>query len=165
MNDNNTDKTRKPVRLSGYDYSSSGVYFLTICVKSRDVVLSKVTGEVREDCLHDNINLELTGYGEIIKNQIDQINEYDDLILIDRYVIMPDHVHIMIRNEYQSGEKSIPQCVAFFKRKCNSIIGENIWQRGFYDHIIRDEEDYNNHCFYIDENPKKFLMGKDDYYR
>ena len=42
--------------------------------------------------------------------------------------------------------------------------GIEIWQRGYFDHIIRNEEDYLNHLQYIEENPMKWLMGKDEYY-
>ncbi len=54
--------------------------------------------------------------------------------------------------------------IGTFKRFCNKQIGASIWQTGFYDHIIRGEQDYLQHLQYIDENPRKWLIGKDEYY-
>ena len=51
-----------------------------------------------------------------------------------------------------------------FKKYSEKAAGCTIWQRGFYDHIIRDDDDYRLHWQYIDENPKKWSMGKDAYY-
>ena len=54
--------------------------------------------------------------------------------------------------------------IGTLKRFCNQQIGANIWQTGFHDHIIRNEEDYLHHLQYIEENPRKWLIGKDEYY-
>ena len=58
----------------------------------------------------------------------------------------------------------ISKFVAAFKRFTNKEAGINLWQRSFYDHIIRNEKDLINHIRYIKENPKKWLLGKDKYY-
>ncbi len=86
---------------------------------------------------------------------------------------MPNHLHILIRIdtglEGSSGtptptNSKIAAYVSTLKRMTNKQIGSNIWQRSYYDHIIRNEEDYINHLQYIDENPRKWLIGKDEYY-
>ncbi len=103
------------------------------------------------------------------------MNEIYSDILVNDYVIMPNHLHILItvdnKKDLPSGAprsspptNTVSKYVAVLKRFTNKEIGEKIWQRSFYDHIIRNEEDFYYHLQYIDENPKKWLMGKDKYY-
>ena len=54
--------------------------------------------------------------------------------------------------------------VGSLKRYVSGQLGVSIWQKGYYDHVIRNETDYMYHMQYIDENPKKWAMGKDEYY-
>ena len=89
---------------------------------------------------------------------------------MDRYVIMPDHIHIIIflnPNEYLKRKdgssraptpinEMLPHIVSIFKRFCNKEIGNNIFQRGYIEHIIRDREDYETRRKYIYENPKRW---------
>jgi len=59
---------------------------------------------------------------------------------------------------------SAPTVIGSMKRYASKEIGYSIWQKGFYDHIIRNEHDYTEHLQYIDQNPTKWLLGKDEYY-
>ncbi len=59
---------------------------------------------------------------------------------------------------------SAPTVIGIMKRYASKEIGYSIWQKGFYDHIIRNEQDYTEHLQYIDQNPTKWLLGKDEYY-
>ena len=78
---------------------------------------------------------------------------------------MPNHIHMIISiNAFDGRMVSAPTIIGSLKRYVSKKIGNSIWQKSFYDHIIRDEEDYMLHVQYIDENPKKWLMGKDEYY-
>jgi REP element-mobilizing transposase RayT len=84
---------------------------------------------------------------------------------------MPNHIHlIIIKNNDANGPmwSSVPTSVSTniksFKTLVTKELGYSIWQGKFYDHIIRNEKDYLNHLQYIDENPKKWLLGKDEYY-
>ena len=60
---------------------------------------------------------------------------------------------------------SAPTIIGSMKRYVSKEIGIGIWQKGFFDHIIRDEKDYAEHLQYIEQNPTKWLLGKDEYYR
>lgn len=83
---------------------------------------------------------------------------------IDKFVIMPNHIHLII----QIGVDSVPRTahptisrfIGLMKRYINKEIGENIWQKSFHDHIIRDDIDYQNIWQYIDENPIKWAEDK-----
>ena len=98
---------------------------------------------------------------------------YDNIHTV-HYCIMPNHVHLLItiteNNPNGAPGASLPtksalsDYIGTLKRFCNKKFGENIWQTSFHDHIIRDEYDYMLHLQYIDENPKKWLIGEDEYY-
>ena len=109
--------------------------------------------------------IELSKYGDIIYKAIQNIPSIYTGVLVDRFVIMPNHVHILLRIENNSGRMiSAPTVIGSMKRYASKEIGYSIWQKGFYDHIIRNEHDYTEHLQYIDQNPTKWLLGKDEYY-
>ena len=91
-------KTRNPNRLKDYDYSQNGAYFITICTKDRQPILSVIKNAdetVGENCVLPSICL--TDIGKTIKNEIDKIHLIYDNVFIDNYVIMPNHIHLIIR--------------------------------------------------------------------
>ncbi len=151
---------RKNIRLKNYDYSSNGAYFITICVKDRHEMLGKIVGT---NCVRP----ELSEYGMIIENEIKVLdNTYDD-VKVDKYVIMPNHVHMIIFIMAESGRTqfvpTISRIIKQFKGAITKKIAFSLWQPRFHDHIIRDEEDYQNHWQYIEENPVRWV--EDEYYR
>ena len=73
---------------------------------------------------------------------------------IDKYVIMPNHVHLIVFND-ESGV-SISRKIQYFKSNVTRALGRSIWQREYYDHVIRGEEDYRVKWKYIDDNPAKW---------
>ena len=155
-------KTRKPARLKEYDYNTPGKYFITICVKDRKEILSEII--VGDGVLDVPQNI-LTKYGEIADKYINQIGEFYEYINVDKYVIMPNHIHFILTiADWQKGTSRTPsptnsavaRFVSTFKRFCNREYGENIWQRSFNDHIIRGEKDYFEIWEYIDTNISKW---------
>ena len=159
---------RKKIRLNEYDYGQAGAYFITICTYNRAQILSKIVGEGL--CALPQINL--TPIGEIVKQSIEYINNNYDNVLIDKYVIMPNHVHLIIH--IQTGGHVDPtgghgdpplrvyDIIGRFKSFTDGKYNGRLWQRSFYDHIIRDENDYLDVCNYIDQNPLKW--ADDCYY-
>ena len=153
---------RKPTRLRSFDYNTTGAYFITICTENRRRVLSRIVGV---DVLGDPKNAELLSYGRVAEKYIKKMNEFYENITVDRYVIMPNHIHLLLFvRENGSPRTSTPtkqtsivsHFVSTFKRFCNKEYGENVWQRGFHDHIIRNREDYDEHVKYIYENPMRW---------
>ena len=121
--------------------------------------MSRIVGV---DALGDPQNVELLPHGIVVDKYINQFNENYDNITVDKYVIMPNHIHILLFvRENGSPRTSTPtkqtsvvsHFVSTFKRFCNKECGENVWQRGFYDHVIRCREDYEEIVKYICENP------------
>ena len=159
-------KNRKTTRLKGADYNQNQAVFLTICTKERQHLLSRIVGTG----VPDGPKIELTECGEIADKYIRQLNDFYDNLSVERYVIMPNHIHIMLwvkgEGNGPSGtpvptvQNSIPsRFMSTFKRFCNKEYGENIWQYRSNDHIIRNREDYEEHLRYIYENP---LRWQDD---
>ncbi len=156
---NNLPK-RKPTRLKGYDYSSPGAYFVTICTKDKKPLLSKIVGDGVLD-VPQNI---LTPYGQIAEKYIHQLNAFFNHVSVDNYVIMPNHIHLLLLITDENGTSRAPsptnsvlaKFISTFKRFSNKEFGENIWQRSFHDHIIRGKEDYQKIWEYIDANALKW---------
>ena len=160
---------RKSPRLKGFDYHSEHAYFVTICTKGRKCLLSYVVGTGVLTCP----SVELTEYGSVAYNTLQEINSFYKHISVDAFVIMPNHIHLLVRilNDVNgqvgtpvptSKVLSLSEFVSTFKRFCTKRYGESIWQTRFYDHIIRDEKDYRAHLHYIDENPLRWQL--DDLY-
>ena len=159
--------TRKYIRLKNYDYSSNGMYFITICAQNRNHYFSEITEDpqcVGEAALDVPI-VRLTDYGKIVNDQINEINSVYAKLKIMKYVIMPDHLHMIIylfdENNVIVGTSRtpsptnavIPSLISVFKRFVNKKTGCNIWQRSYHDHIIRNEREFLEICNYIDNNP------------
>jgi REP element-mobilizing transposase RayT len=171
---------RKPNRLSDYDYSRNGAYFITICTKDSKCILSQIVEDTSVgDGVLDVPKIHLTKFGKIVNDRIIEMNNIYKNVSVEKYVVMPNHIHLLIvidsynesiydgtsRTPSPTRQNSvISSFVSTFKRYTNKQIGYNIWQRSFHDHVIRDEEDYLTRWQYIDENPKKWLIGKDEYY-
>ena len=82
---------RKPTRLKDYDYSSAGAYFITVCTQNKEKILCDIVGEGL--CALPSVKL--TSIGTIVKDAIEFINENYNNVYIDKYVIMPNHIHLI----------------------------------------------------------------------
>ena len=160
-------KNRKTTRLKGADYNRNQVVFLTICTKDRKCILSRIVGTG----VLDGPQIELTRYGKIAEKYIHQLNNFYDDLSVESYVIMPNHIHIMLwvkgtengpsRTPVPTVQNSVPsRFVSTFKRFCNKEYGMNIWQYRSNDHIIRNRQDYEEHLRYIHENPTRWLYDE-----
>ncbi len=174
MNVENEYPKRKDLRITQYDYSSAGGYFITICVKDRASILSDIIKPVGVGAL-DDPQLRLTQLGQIVEKNL-LSSENISGVKIDRYVIMPDHIHAIIflnPDKYSKRldgssraptptNEMLPHIISTFKRFCRKELGENIFQRGYMEHIIRDREDYEIRVKYIYENPLRRYYGNSD---
>ena len=160
-------RARKNIRLKDYDYSTAGYYFVTICVKNGYELLGKIV----ETNVVGNVPprvpyTKLSEIGAFVDEQIQKTNDIYPNVEIDKYVIMPNHVHaiVIISKGTRRGtfptNTSISQTVQSIKSMTTKKIGYSIWQKSFYDHIIRNETDYQRICSYINENPAKWTEDK-----
>ena len=146
---------RKRTRLKDFDYSSNGFYFITICTHNKRKILCDIVGEGL--CALPSIKL--TTIGEIVNKSIIYINNKYQNILVDKYIIMPNHIHMIIAQ--QTGGHGDPplqiyDIIGKFKSFTTHEHGHTLWQRSFHDHIIRNESDYLKIWNYIDINPSKW---------
>ncbi len=148
---------RKPTRLKGFDYSSNGYYFVTVCTQNKQKVLCDIVGEGL--CALPNIKL--TPIGEIVNNAICYINDNHNDVLVDKYVIMPNHIHLIVAIK-TGGDGTPPlqlyDIIGRLKSFTTNQYGDKLWQRSFHDHIIRGEKDYREIWEYIDQNPLRWEL-------
>ncbi len=156
--------TRKPIRLKRYDYGQNGAYFITICTQNKSKILCDIVGE---------------GFplpkrtGLIAENVLMQIPTKYPCVSVDKYVIMPNHIHILlsIQNDGRGNPSpTIETIMGWYKYTVtkqvnaeNGTVGTKIFQRSFHDHIIRGEQDYLEIWQYIENNPLKWTL--DEYYQ
>ena len=150
------NNTRKQHRLDNYDYSIAGAYFITICTKNRKNYFWNNVGAriARPE------DYSLTEYGIIVKNAIETIPRYYPAITVDKYVIMSNHIHILLQIHTDSDGRAmrtptISNVINQFKGFVTKQIKTSIWQKLYYDHIIRGEQDYKEIWEYIENNPYK----------
>lgn len=131
---------RKSPRIRGYDYSTPGAYFVTICTHNKQHILSNIVGEGFHT-LPQNI---LTPIGIEVENSIQYINKNYVGVEIEKYVVMPNHIHLIVNLNDSGGHGNPPlqNIIGQLKSYTTNKFGGVLWQRSFHDHIIRDENDY-----------------------
>lgn len=155
-----TQPKRKPTRLPGYDYGTPGMYFVTICAADRKPIFGEV-------CVGQGLApavISLSPCGEIVNTQIEQISHRYDNVRVEKHIVMPNHVHILLQLIPAAGASPCPtvsDVICAFKslsvRQCKKIgFMEKVFQRSFHDHIIRNERDYQRIWQYIDTNAAKW---------
>ena len=151
---------RKNIRLKEYDYSTAGYYFITICTKSKRKILSTIDVGTRIARPSD--------IGLIVESSVLQISEKYENVSLEKYVIMPNHVHMILALQHLDNNgramrvPTISTIINQFKGYVTKQVGVSLWQARFIDHIIRNENDYLIHWQYIDNNPAKWI--EDRYY-
>lgn len=150
---------RKNIRLNDYNYSSNGAYFITICIKNKENLLWKNVGA---NCVRPLDQLPLSKIGIVIENEIYKLNTVYENIKVDKYQIMPNHIHLIIfiyedSNGRTQFAPNISRIIKQFKGSITKQIGFSIWQKSFYDRVIRNEKEYQSVWNYIHNNPLKYL--------
>ena len=147
---------RKNLRLQNYDYSSEGCYFITICTEHRKNLLSTI---VWGDDLGAPKQIILKPYGKIVEKYILSIENAYDTVKVENYIIMPNHIHLLLLIDTyglpRSSAPTIPNVVTALKKFTNRDCKTNLWQRGYIDHIIRNQTDFERHWNYIEYNALK----------
>ena len=150
--------TRKPHRLSQYDYRTPGAYFVTFCTKDRRPVLSQIRTGTSVVCPPE---INLSRIGIFLDSAIAQIPARYPSVSVEQYVIMPNHIHMLLRLTSEDGP-SLSQIVQQLKGYVTKQCGFPVWQEKYYDHVIRDESDFLTKYQYICNNPARW--AEDEYY-
>lgn len=168
---------RRSIRLKGFDYSNNGYYFVTICIWKRLNILGKI----------ENNEIILNDFGKLVFKIWNDIPKNNFGIKIDEFCVMPNHVHgILIinrrgvihhalnkNNEINQGAincaPTLGQIIRCFKSRCtyeinkiNKTMGLKIWQRNYYERIIRNEKEYLKIKEYIKNNPKMWNRDRNN---
>lgn len=158
--------SRRSIRLPGYDYSRHGLYFITICLQGKACLLGSC----------DNEQVMLNDAGKMIEYQWAALPErYLGLELHD-FIVMPNHFHGIIQfvdhHDTTAAKISVGDVVGAFKSLTTNDYIPNVkqnnwphfykkmWQRNYYEHVIRDKESYENISEYIKTNPMKWRDDK-----
>jgi REP element-mobilizing transposase RayT len=150
---------RKSIRLSGYDYSQPGAYFVTICTQNRECLFGEI----------ENGKMQIGEYGKIIKFTWNDLPNHVGNIVLDEFIVMPNHFHGIIilvgagsepaptdSIKHHALPEIIRQLKTFSARRINQnrkTPGISIWQRNFYDHIGHDKKELYRIRQYIRDNP------------
>lgn len=158
---------RQSIRLRGYDYSQNGLYFVTICTQHRENLLGEI----------NNKRVVLNSVGRLVDKCWKEIPKKFPGIGLDQCKIMPNHIHTIInivgaRYSRPNDNKTptLGQIIAFFKYTSTKLINNlpggktpplhnqirnlKFWQRNYFEHIIRNEPEYDKISYYIIHNPE-----------
>lgn len=155
---------RETIRLQHYDYSQNGLYSITICVQQRLSLFGHII---------DN-TMRLNSAGKMIERCYKELERYFNNILCLEYIIMPNHIHfiIQINNPKNDTKQSLFDIIQRFKSITTGKYIKNVrqqqwqpfhkklWQRSYYEHIIRNDEDYFQIAEYIENNPLNWQQDR-----
>ena len=152
---------RRSIRLRGYDYSRSGLYFVTICIQNRECLLGRV---------EDGVFL-ANEWGETIEKGLDDMILRYPGITVESWVVMPNHMHCIVEI-IQSSERNgqpftLGEWVRLFKYDITKQInrlrnspGVRVWQRNYYENMIRNEPSHQIIQNYIKNNPTRWTTDQ-----
>ena len=160
---------RQSIRLKGFDYSEPGSYFVTVCVKDRECLLGDVV----------NGKIELNDVGRIVSSVWHDLAKRFKNIELDGFVIMPNHVHGIVvivgaplagARDLRAGTRPAPtlgDIIGAFKSVTARQYyldskGEKLWQRNYYERVIRNEKELFEIRRYIQENPSKWELDPEN---
>ena len=145
----------KPHRLKGYNYSAVGSYMITFNTMNRNPILSEIISPTGSPW---DTYPELTDIGRIIERYILQIPAHYENVYVNKYVIMPDHVHILLsfcsdETEHEVQFSRLSRIVHALKFLVTKELGFSIWQLDYYDCISFSDRAYEAFLDYVANNP------------
>ena len=138
---------RKRNRLESYTYDATGYYFVTVCTRDKEKLFWENNAPCRVPVLSED--------GRCVEKYLRKIESVYPCVLVDKYVIMPNHIHMILHLTAEGGA-NVSTIMQNFKRAVTMALGKSVWQRNFHDHVIRGERDYRKIWTYIDGNPQKW---------
>jgi len=159
----------RSIRLKDYDYSQAGVYFITICTHNRECIFGDVVdGEMR-----------LNEFGQVVKTEWLKTAKIRDNVELDEFNVMPNHLHgIIMIIDVVGATRRVAPTIGLQSNSLGSIIGQfksivtkNIrkmglctfkWQRNYYEHIIRNEKEFNQIREYVISNSLKWELDTEN---
>ena len=141
-------RQRKRLRLAGYDYATTGAYFVTVCSMERDQPFGRIVGDT----------VELNPLGRIAEDAWHAGDTFHPGVELEAFLVMPDHVHGIVWLDRRRRPPPLPAVVGAFKARASRRAGRPLWQRGYHDRVVRDEIELNALREYIATNPARWTM-------
>ena len=172
MADDNVDRQRRSIRLARYDYSQDGAYFLTLCVRARLSIFGQIVDGV----------MQLNECGSLVASEWCRTSAIRPRVALEEFVVMPNHFHAIIAIEdsrrgvlsyahprFQSPSQSLGSIVRGLKSATTTLInsmrnspGAPVWQRNYYEHVIRNESELIRIREYIFNNPHQWSLDREN---
>jgi REP element-mobilizing transposase RayT len=147
---------RRSIRLQNYDYTQNGQYFVTICVQNRECIL----GSINQGIFFPS------EYGQVVQETLQTFHATYPATIIESWVVMPNHLHFILEIQQSTGI-SLGKLVQQFKynttRQINELRnspGTKVWQRNYYEHIIRTDRAHQIIKNYIVQNPIRWEIDQ-----
>ena len=166
------ESRRKTIRLKGFDYKSCAAYFVTICCANKMQFFGKVervnSSSIcnTETIVDDDYRVRLTEDGEACMHVLNDAKSNGGPFRITEFIVMPDHVHfIAVAERNDAKQISLGSFVHYLKSSISRSVHESkpgvaLWQKGYFDHVIRDEYDYERIAEYIASNPARWVIKR-----
>jgi REP element-mobilizing transposase RayT len=153
--------TRRRQRLRDYPYAMPGFYFVTLCIQDRLPLLGRVTSS----------EMHASAAGDMVKRRFEEACDQDAHVHLDALVVMPDHLHAVV---WLDGEgRPLSALVQAFKARTTAdyVLGVRswgwaafrgrLWQKGFYDRVIRGDEELAAIRDYVMQNPRRWGLNEE----
>jgi len=141
---------RQHMRLADYDYSRAGAYFVTLCAVDRKCLFGEVVAD----------EMRLNQIGSVVVSCWGEIPKHFPNVTLDEFAVMPNHLHGILL--LAGHARPLPVIVGSFKSAVSRLAGFPVWQRSYWDRIIRSEAELNQARRYTWENPSRWST---DHYR
>jgi REP element-mobilizing transposase RayT len=151
---------RKRLRLPAYDYTGAGPYFVTVCTHRRECIFGTVV----------DYEMRPSAFGEIVAANWRELPSYYPGTQLDAFVVMPNHFHgILLLNQDGESNHRLPALMRAFKAFSTRAVNERrghvgaaLWQRGYYEHIIRNEASLERIRRYVVSNPAQWDLDEEN---
>ncbi|HHQ6545419.1 TPA: transposase [Serratia fonticola] len=147
------DRSRESVRLRNYDYASVGFYFVTICTHQRQCLFGTINNSI----------MQLNNHGLIAKKCWLQIPQHFAAVGLDHFVVMPNHMHALLHIHMETGA-TVATIIRSFKAAVTRQLQRPIWQRNYWERVIRTERELGLAREYIANNPAQWGTDKAEDY-
>lgn len=155
---------RRSIRLQGYDYSQAGMYFVTLCTRNRECLFGEIVDET----------MRLNPVGQIVADSWAWLAQRYEHVELDEWVVMPNHLHgiVVINDHCKGGSRTAPtkpigRLIGAYKtvstRQANTFWqtpGMLLWQRNYWERIVRDAAELLSIQEYICNNPAQWAQDK-----
>jgi putative transposase len=171
MKHDHSRPARRSIRLKDYDYAEPGAYFVTICVSAKRFLFGRLLGG----------QMRLNEYGQAVQACWSGLPDHYVSVELNAFVVMPNHVHgVIVITDVGAGLRparkgsihkphALPEIMRAFKAFCSRGIndmrgtpGARVWQRNYYEHVIRDEQSLNRIREYILANPERWDLDREN---